>query len=652
MRLSDLPLLSAAERQQLAEWSRDADELSADLCVHDLIARQAERTPAAIAVEDLAGVRLTYRELEARADRLARRLARFGVGPEVLVGVAMERSAQLPVVLLAVLKAGGGYVPLDPGFPAQRLAFMQADSGLRVLLTEEWLRDRCAAGPGVRVLALDRDLEGEGTTEERLPLPPADPGRVAYVLYTSGSTGRPKGVQVVHAALASFLLSMGRRLGCAASDVLLAITTLSFDIAALELFLPLVTGGRVLVGSRDVASDGERLAAVLARPDIIRMQATPSTWRMLFGAGWQGKPGLVALCGGEALPRDLADRLLGAVGELWNLYGPTETTIWSALDRVERGKGPVAIGRPVANTRLLLLSQAAEEVPVGIAGELCIAGIGLARGYLGRPELTAERFVPDPIPVGEAGGRLYRTGDLARRLQDGRIECLGRIDSQVKVHGFRIEPGEVEVALREHPGVRQAAVATRPAAGGEPRLVAWVVAAGETPPAAAELRAFLASRLADYMVPSSFVPLEALPLTPNGKVDLRSLPSPQSVAAAVYRPPRTPVEEVLAGIWREVLEVEKVGVDDDFFDLGGHSLLAVHALARIRRIFEVEVQLRHIFQFPTVARLSETVLGHPDLRARAEQAAQVALEVAALSDAEVEALLGEGAADSLETDVP
>jgi amino acid adenylation domain-containing protein len=641
-RLSDLPLLSEAERHQVREWNDTASALPVGLSpqgwtIHGLVELQAARTPEAIAVEDLSGARLTYAELDARADRLARRLAGLGVGPEILVGVALDRSVGLLVGLLAVLKAGGGYVPLDPGFPPDRLALMVADSGLRVLLTEERLLPRL---PGsAAVVAVDRGGEVVVAGPE-LGLPDAVlPAGIAYVIYTSGSTGRPKGVQVLHGAVVSFLLSMARRPGLGATDAVLAVTTLSFDIAVLELFLPLVTGGRVVLASREVASDGERLGAALARPEITVLQATPATWRMLFAAGWPGKPALKALCGGEALPRDLADRLLGAVGELWNVYGPTETTIWSTTGPVEERGGPVSIGRPLANTRILLLSGAVEPVPAGVAGELCIGGLGLARGYLGRPDLTAERFVPDPRTGadGEAGGRLYRTGDLARWHADGRLECLGRIDAQVKVRGFRIEPGEIEVALGEHPAIRQAAVVARRHDGGDHRLVAYVVVTGEAP-ASAELRDFLAARLPDYMVPGAFLRLDALPLTPNGKVDRRALPEPQAAATA-YVAPRSPVEQLLADIWREVLDVESVGVQDDFFDLGGHSLLALQVITRIRRTFDLDIELRHIFRFPTIGQLSEALLERPDLRDRIEAIAALTVEVSSLSEEELDAML-------------
>ncbi|HEV3077173.1 MAG TPA: amino acid adenylation domain-containing protein, partial [Thermoanaerobaculia bacterium] len=441
----------------------------------------------------------------------------------------------------------------------------------------------------------------------------ATPASLAYVIYTSGSTGRPKGVGIPHSAVVNFLTSMQRRPGLGSADALLAVTTLSFDIAALELFLPLVCGARLVVATRETARSGELLRQALASEAVTVMQATPATWRLLLAAGWTGGPWLKILCGGEALPRDLAGQLRGACGSLWNVYGPTETTVWSSLDEVgEVGKvegGPVAIGRPLDNTEIVLVSRRLEPVPVGVAGELLIGGAGLARGYHGRPDLTAERFIPHPFAAARraAGARLYRTGDLARHLAGGRIEYLGRIDHQVKVRGFRIEPGEIEAALGRHPGLRQAVVALREVRPGDQRLVAWVVPSGERVPEAAELRSFLAERLPEPMVPAAFVALASLPVLPNGKVDRRALPAPAGSHAAASALPRTPGEELLAGIFAEVLGLPGVGVEDDFFALGGHSLLATQLVARIVQVFAVELPLRAVFDARTVAALAARV---------------------------------------------
>jgi acyl-coenzyme A synthetase/AMP-(fatty) acid ligase/acyl carrier protein len=358
----------------------------------------------------------------------------------------------------------------------------------------------------------------------------------------------------------------------------------------------------VIIVDRATASDGRRLLGLLERSGATIMQATPATWRMLLAAGWQGTPGLTALCGGEALPPDLADELRPRVAKLWNMYGPTETTIWSAIEDQSDPQQPITIGRPIANTQCYILDAYGEPVPPGVIGELCIGGAGVARGYLGSPELTAERFTPDPF--GSGGARIYHTGDLARFMADGRIECLGRSDQQVKIRGFRIEPGEIEARLHEHPAVRQAAVVARPDSSGEARLIAYVVTNSATLPVA-ELRSFLAATLPEYMVPSLFVNLETLPLTPNGKINRRELPEPVgALRSTPYTEPRTPIERELADLWAELLQLPGMGRDDHFFELGGHSLLATRLTSRIRELFGVELPLRAIFEAPTPGTLA------------------------------------------------
>jgi len=568
--IRDLPLLSEAERHQMLAEHNDSASIYPDgACVHELIAAQAARTPEAVA----AG-RMTYRELDRRAGRLARRLVRQGVGPDVLVGLSFERSPDLLVALLGVLKAGGAYVPLDPTHPRERLDMILEDAGVRILLTE---------------------LEEDGEDVD-VPLPAVDPENLAYVIYTSGSTGRPKGVEVRHRGVVNYLASMACTPVLGAEDVMMAVTTLSFDIAVTELLLPLTVGARVEIASRETAGDPLLLAKALETATC--MQATPATWTMLLEGGWAGQPGLKALCGGEALPRALADRLLPRVGELWNVYGPTETTVWSALLRVGPGERPVPVGLPLANTALHLVDRDGELAPLGVAGELLIGGDGLARGYHGRPDLTAERFVPDPF--GAPGTRLYRTGDLARRLPDGTLEFLGRIDFQVKVRGFRIELGEIEAVLASHPAVRECVVVARKD-DGDTMLVAYVV--GD----ASELRSFLGGKLPPYMVPAAFVTLPALPLSPNGKVDRKALPAPERQETGSFTAPTDPTEELVAGVWAEVLRIDRVGVHDSFFELGGHSLLGTQVVSRIREVLGVELPLRRLFEAPTVARLAEAV---------------------------------------------
>ena len=511
--------------------------------------------------------------------------------------------------LLAILKAGGAYVPLDPAYPADRIAFMLQDSQLSILLTEERLSDQLPGGEA-RILCLDsesqtRDQESAANLDGG-----ASAGNLAYVIYTSGSTGRPKGVQITHRALANLLQSMRSLLSINERDALLAVTTLSFDIAALEIFLPLIVGARVELIDRDVAADGPRLAGRLNDPGITFLQATPATWRLLLEAGWQGQAALTMLCGGEALPRALADRLLDKGAALWNVYGPTETTIWSSACRVEAGETPISIGRPIANTQFYVLDKRLRAVPVGVIGELYIGGSGLARGYRHRAALTAERFIPDPFGT-TPGGRLYWSGDLARWRADGTLECLGRVDHQVKIRGYRVELGEIEAALARHPAVREAAVSARPDASGEMSLAAYIVARdGADGSSTADLRRWLQGLLPDYMVPSAFVSLEALPLTPNGKVDRQALPDPgegRLTGGADFVPPRGPVEAALAEICSELLGERQIGSYDSFFEHGGHSLLAIQLLARVRRTFDVELPLDDFLGEPTIARLARAV---------------------------------------------
>jgi amino acid adenylation domain-containing protein len=573
--------------------------------VHRWIEEQAARSPEGIALVS-EGESITYAQLNARANRLARKLRGLGVGPEILVGLCTGRNAAIGVGLLAILKAGGAYVPLDATFPAERLRFMLEDARLSVLLTEERLRNRLEK-VAARVICLDSQSE-ESAAASAVNLDGGAGGdNLAYVIYTSGSTGRPKGVQVTHGALANLLKAMGGLLAMREHDVLLAVTTLSFDIAALEIFLPWIVGARLELIDRDVAADGVRLADRLNDPAITFLQATPATWRLLLEAGWRGKPALQMLCGGEALPRALADRLQDKGAALWNLYGPTETTIWSSACRVEPGETPISIGRPIANTQLYVLDKRLRVVPMGVIGELYIGGAGLARGYWARPGLTADRFIPDPCGT-TPGARLYRSGDLARWRPDGGLECLGRVDHQVKIRGFRVELEEIEATFALHPEVRDAAVAARPDPTGEMSLAAYIVMRdGPNLTSAAELRRWLADFVPEYMIPSAFVSLDALPLTPNGKVDRHALPDStraRPTEAANFVPSRGPVEAALAELWRELLASARFGAHDSFFECGGHSLLALQLLGRVRQIFEVEVPLERFLDEPTIARLA------------------------------------------------
>lgn len=604
--VSRLPLLDEAECRQLAiDFNQTAADYPRQLCVHQLFEAQTKKTPEAIAVE-FETERLSYRDLDLRANWLAGYLRSIGVKPGVLVGVFVERSLEMIIALLGVMKAGGAYVPMDPTYPAERISFVLNDARVAVLLTQERLYKAANISAGNPVF-----LEGEWANIARhmSDVPCGTPGAddLAYVIYTSGSTGRPKGVEISHRSFVNLLLSMTKAPGLKARDTFLAVTTLSFDIAGLELFLPLAVGAKLVIANRESAADGNILLRRIVSSGATVMQATPVTWKLLIEAGWEGKPALKALCGGEAFPRDLANELAGRSSSVWNMYGPTETTIWSSALQVKAGDGPVPIGPPIDNTQFYVLDSNGQLAPVGVAGELYIGGDGLARGYFRRPELTAEKFVADPFRAG-SNARLYRTGDLVRRASDGTIEFLGRLDHQVKLRGFRIELGEIEAALARYPGVRELVVIVREDIPDDKRLVAYIVmASASLKPAAEELRQYLKPKLPPYMLPGAYVMLEKLPLTPNGKVDRRGLPAPEQTSIRVeptYAAPRTSVEEVLAGIWSEVLKVRRIGIRDDFFELGGHSLLAARIMYRIEQLFGKRLPLALLLQTPTIEGLS------------------------------------------------
>ena len=571
-------------------------------------ARAAERPDApAVTFE---GATSSYGELNARANVLARELARAGVGRGVRVGICVDRSPAMLVALLAVQKSGGAYVPLDPGLPAQRLEHMVSDSGLSVLILGGNAGKNLELPPGVTTLDAEVFADAAAPADTPNPVDTAELSDPAYIIYTSGSTGRPKGVAVSHGALANFLRSMQREPGLGESDVLAAVTTISFDIAGLELYLPLLVGARIELVPASTASDGKALSELLVATGVTVMQATPATWRMLLDAGWPGGPNVRALCGGEALPRELADPLLERVGELWNLYGPTETTIWSTAGRVVRGDAPVSIGRPIDNTQVYILNGLS-PAPVGVAGEICIGGAGVAIGYHGQPGLTAERFVADPFSA-QPGARIYRTGDLGRWGPDGQLYHLGRMDHQVKIRGFRVETGEIEAVLNEHPAVRQAVVVAREIGSGDLRLVAYVVYGGDEELTISEVRRFLRTRLPDYMIPSMAVALDRVPLTPNGKLDRNALPDPFAHAARpanAFEAPAPGTETVIANVWRQLLKVDKVGAEDNFFELGGYSLLALRFVAHVERQTGTRIDPRILF----FQSLRQIAAGVPDL---------------------------------------
>jgi len=599
---------AAARRQMLALWNDTAREYPQALCIHELFEQQVRRAPQALAVEH-DGCSLSYQDLNEQANRLARHLRTLGVRPDRRVAICMPRGVERVVGILAVLKAGGAYVPLDPAYPAERLATMLADSAPVALLTQAGLRDRLEAyaHAGLAVLELNggaspwQQQPGTNLGAAALGL---DPSHLAYVIYTSGSTGHPKGVMVAHRGLCNLVQAQAGSLGLEPGCRVLQCASASFDASVFEMVMALCHGGSLHVPVAGAVLAGPVLTQALAQQGITHVTLTPAVLAALEdGADLAGVRTLVVA--GDACPQALVRRW--APGRrMFNAYGPTETTIWATCHECSaRAEGPPPIGRPIANTRIYLLDRHGEPVPVGVAGEIHIGGAGVARGYLNRPELTAERFVEDPFH----GGRMYRTGDLGRWLPDGNLEFLGRNDQQVKVRGFRIEPGEVEAQLSRQPGVREAAVQVREDSPGDKRLVAYVVGQPGTPPDVQDLRQALMQVLPEYMVPAAYVVLEALPLTPNGKLDRQALPAPEGAAYAqrAYEAPQGLVEEVLAQIWAELLRVPRVGRHDDFFALGGHSLLAVQLMERMRRK-GLQADIPLLFAQPTLAALAQAIV--------------------------------------------
>ncbi|MGD9851499.1 MAG: amino acid adenylation domain-containing protein [Nitrospirales bacterium] len=600
-------LTDEERRQQLSDWNDKALPLpQAPASLTTLFEAQVAATPDAVAVV-FEEQQMTYREINRQANQLAHFLQAQGVGPEVRVGLYLDRSIKMLTAVLGILKAGGAYVPLDPTYPEQRLQYIVNHSHLRCLLTQSgqclWLENT-----GTVPIELEEAEYAHYPTSN--PVSAHSGQNLAYVIYTSGSTGTPKGVMVTHQAVLNLLLTLQEQVGVDRATTLLAVTSLSFDISVFEILGPLIAGGRLVLTSRAVATDGAALLSLIQSQAITLMQATPSTWSMLL----QSPPlplsrPLQILTGGEALTPDLAHHLMTYSPSIWNVYGPTETTIWSTIWKIDRSPAPISIGRPLGNTTVFLVDQAGELVPVSVTGEMLIGGMGVARGYFQRPDLTAAKFIPDSLS-GRPGSRIYKTGDLARYRPDGLLAYLGRRDHQVKVRGFRIELGEIEAWLIKHPSVREAIVVCREDTPGDKKIVAYVVPVRGAPVDLTTLRADLGTRLPDYMLPSACVILDRLPLTPNGKVDRQALPVPdpsQRTGPLTGVPPRNPIEELIADIWRDLLKVEQISVHDNFFELGGHSLLATQVMARLRHLLPTEVSLRTFFDGPTIAQLSGTL---------------------------------------------
>jgi amino acid adenylation domain-containing protein len=632
-------LLSDEEQHRLLVELNDTRAVfSEEKCVHQRFEEQVERTPEAIAMCS-GKEKLSYRELNLRANRLAWRLRSVGVGPEVLVGIFMERSVETLVGLLAVLKAGGAYLPLDPVYPSERVGFMLEDSQAQVVLTQTALFDRLP-DTTARTICLDAGYSdisqdrGDNVSVEMTP------DNLAYVIYTSGSTGRPKGVLIAHRGVTNMIEASMKLFGVTSGSRVLQAASLSFDASVLEIFMALLGGATLYLASHDAITSGTELAQVLRDRAITTMAATPSVLELIPDGEYPALQSIIA--GGEACTAETAARWSRG-RQLFNAYAPTEATVYATTTRVAEGERRIPrLGRPISNMQVYLLDSHLRPVPIGISGEIHVGGVGLARGYLKRPKLTAERFVPDPFSR-TPGARLYRTGDLARFLTEGEIEFVGRTDQQVKVRGFRIELGEIETVLGRHPGVQEAVVVVRDDAPGGKRLIAYVVAREEPPPTTSELRDYLQRTLPEYMVPSSFVLLEALPLMANGKVDRNALPAPEQARpelAQVYVGPRTAVEEVLCGIFSEVLQLELIGVRDSFFELGGHSLLATQVTSRLRAILEMELPLRTLFEAPTVEGLAAAILEGGE-RERVERTAELLLKLSTLSDDDAARLLTE-----------
>jgi amino acid adenylation domain-containing protein len=623
--VSQLPLLTEHEqRQLLVEWNHTQSDYPRDKCIHQLFEDQAKRTPEAIAAvfEDQ---QLTYCQVDTLAEELANRLKLFGVAPNGIVGFCVERSLDMLVGILGILKSGAAYLPLDPDHPKKRLDFILKDAGVTVLVThptvfselsfsvqsvhaEKSSINHSSEISGLVIICLD----GHHNENEELT-PHSNRGKIhpdnpAYIMYTSGSTGDPKGVQIPHRGVVNFLTAMSSEPGMTERDTMLAVTTLSFDISVLELMLPLIVGGRVVIAKREVAIDGLRLSKLITESGATIIQATPATWRLLVESGWQGSNHLKILCGGEALPSGLAEKLLPLCSSLWNMYGPTETTVWSIISRIVSADR-ITIGRPIANTETYVLNADNQLAPIGVAGELYIGGEGLADGYLNRPSLTEKAFVPHPFTK-DPSARLYKTGDLVRYRPNGDLEFLRRVDHQVKIRGYRIELGEIEAVISRHPGVREAVAIIRENALGNKGLVVYIISHNERPPSTSELRNYLKEYLPEYMVPSTFVTLEEFPLNPNGKIDRKALPEPEQDRPDLdmaYIAPQNEIEKSLVEIWSEVLGLKKVGVQDDLFDLGGHSLTTPQLASRISKRFSVSLPILTFFQHPTIREISEII---------------------------------------------
>ena len=605
--ISGFSLISELEKQKMTQWNMTDVDIPKKSCLHHLIERQASKTPHAIAAS-FENKQITFEDLNTRTNKIANFLHGFNIGPDTFVGICMERSLEMLLCLVGVLKAGGAYLPLDPDYPEERLAYMMESAKAPVLLTQKSLRDRVSE-TNAKTICFDSEWEkiSRCSSKKYETIKRSNPKDLAYVIFTSGSTGKPKGVQVPHSSVVNFLTSMAAKPGFTSDDTILAVTTLSFDIAVLELFLPLITGGKTVIVSKETSSDGQLLFSKLQSSNATVMQATPSTWRLLITAGWKGNNNLRILCGGEAFPLDLAKELVKYSENVWNMYGPTETTVWSTCFQLKSPVEKILIGHPIANTQTYILDDHMSPVPVGVSGGLFIGGEGLTRGYLNRPDLTSSVFIENPFSD-DPDSKLYKTGDLARYDEDGNIEYLDRFDNQVKVRGFRIELGEIESVLAEHETVKQGAVIVKKGDHNDERLVAYLIP--DSNYKSNDIRSFLNTKLPNYMIPQFFIEMTVFPLTQAGKIDrklLRSLdvdirdPLKKTIA------PRTIFEQKVIQIWQEVLGIEKISIGDNFFEIGGHSLLAVIIVSKLAKKIKVNIPLASFLRAPTAGELANLV---------------------------------------------
>ncbi|MFZ2538548.1 MAG: amino acid adenylation domain-containing protein, partial [Oscillospiraceae bacterium] len=601
--IQDLSLLTKEESVEiLCEWNQTEKDYTKEIGFHELFESQAEENSTALAVK-YKDLKLSYEQLNVRANQMAHYLRSIGVGTETMVGISIPPSLDMVVALMGILKAGGTYLPLDIHFPTERLKYMVEDSGCKMILTMSNLKNEFETFKVQKLLVdqLENIILQHPTTN---PTPIVSSENLAYVIYTSGSTGKPKGVEITHGSVTNFLKSMAQRPGLTSQDILLAVTTLSFDISVLEVFLPLTVGATLVLIDHETSVDGTQLASILDSEKITIMQATPATWQVLVNAGWSGTKGLKVLCGGEALSSKLSEQILTRCGSLWNMYGPTETTIWSSVHEITQENPDIYIGKPIDNTQFYILNAQLRPVPVGVIGNLYIGGDGLARGYHNRPDITAERFISNPFDK-KLGAQIYNTGDLARYRKNGIIEYVGRSDFQVKIHGFRIELGEIESALMKIPQIKQAIVMVREDTQEDKRIVGYYLTNSTKTNLDQSIRELLKEFLPEYMLPSALVKLDAFPLTPNGKINRKALPIPDyGQMRSQYVEPESEIEIILAGIWSALLKVNPVSAKDSFFELGGHSLLATQLISRIKDRFEVKLPIKAVFQYPTLSDMS------------------------------------------------